>query len=135
MDNVDWDAVLEDNATFNENLRNLKHNYPEYSWHDWEAKEREKDLGEEIAWRDMVNSEPETEPVDSIPEQDVEPEDSGGWHIEQTDDWEIHSIEVEIEPHRTRVKEKHYLYGRIQLSVDPDWIGLTAKINVLIPRL
>jgi len=134
MDNVDWDAVLEDDATFNENLGNLKQNYPEYDWHDWEAEELERAREQEMIWHEMANSEPEREPDDSIPEDDAEPEDTGGWHIEQTDEYDIHSIEVEIGPHRTRSKGRRYLYGRIQLSVSEDWVGLPAKISVSVPR-
>jgi len=134
MDHVDWDAVLEDSATFHENLGNLKQNYPEYSWYDWEAEERERAREQERVFREMADSGPEREPEDSIVEDDVEPENSEGWHIEQTNEYAIHSIEVEVEPHRTRAKGKQYLYGRIQLSVDPNWIGLTAKIDVFVPR-
>jgi len=134
MDKVDWSAVVDETQTFRENLHELQENYPEYGWYDWEAEERERAREQERVFREMADSEPGREPEDSTPEEDVEPEDSEGWPIEQTDDDEIHSIEVEVEPHRTRAKGKQYLYGRIQLSVDQNWIGLTAKISVSVPR-
>ena len=32
MDNIDWEAVLDETLSFSENVHNLKTNYPEYLW-------------------------------------------------------------------------------------------------------
>lgn len=77
----------------------------------------------------------EAEPEQAVTvEEDAQLVESGGWRIDQTEDGEIHSIEVEIEPHQVKAKGKEYLYGRIQLSLDPRRIGLIARISVNIPK-
>lgn len=138
MDNIDWEMVLEEGATFHENLESLERNYPKYTWYNFDAKEERRAKEYEAALAELVEraeKQYEVEPVEAVPEEDMEPENPEGWQVEQTENGEIHSIEVEIEPHTTNAKGKRYLYGRIQLSIDPNWIGLTAKISVVIPKI
>lgn len=148
LDLVDWDAIVDSMLTFPENLHNIERNRIEeieHAQHEGGYKtesEKKVELADiawakelEYMWRLMQEQDIEPEQEEAVPVEDVEPEDSESWRIEQTDDGEIHSIEVEVEPHRTRAKGKQYLYGRIQLSVDQNWIGLTAKISVFVPRI
>lgn len=53
-----------------------------------------------------------------------------GWNVTQTELGETYSMEVEIKRHDSIAKGKMYTYGRIQLTVDPAWIGSKAKISV-----
>jgi hypothetical protein len=136
MDNIDWDAVIDPTMNFHENLHNLKNNYPEYSWSDWRAELDKQQQEQEAAVAELVERgkdqyQPDTE-TDSA--KDVQPEDTDRWHMEQTEEWEIHSIEIEIQPHNTQSKGKLYNYGRVQVSVDPKWVGLVAKISVQVPK-
>jgi hypothetical protein len=148
LDLIDWDAIVDSGLTFPENLHNIERNHIdeiEHAQHEGGYKtesEKEVELAD-IAWakeleymvRLMQEYDMEPEQEEVVPAEDSEPEDSEGWRIEQTDDWEIHSVEVEIQWHKTRTKGKDYQYGRIQLSVDPNWIGLPAKVSISIPRL
>lgn len=138
MDNIDWEAVLEDGVAFHENRHSLERNYPEYTWYNFDAEEERRAKEHEMALAELAKrpeNEYEAEPYSAVPEEDMEPENSEDWQVEQTEDGEMHSIEVEIKPLFTKAKGKQYLYGRIQLSVDGNWIGLIAKINVLVPKI
>lgn len=148
LDLIDWNAIVDGDLTFPENLHNIERNHIEeieHAQHEGGYKtesEKKVELADiawakelEQMWRLMQEPDRELEQEEVVPAEDSEPEYSEGWRVEQTDDWEIHSKEVEIEPHKTKSKCKDYLYGRIQLSVDPSWIGLHAKINVLVPKI
>ena len=47
----------------------------------------------------------------------------------------VYSTKVAIKPHKVKAKNKSYLHGRIQLTVDRKWIDRKAKIIVRIPHV
>jgi hypothetical protein len=136
MDNIDWD-ILERGMNYHENLGDLKNNYPEYSWDDWREEqenfEKELEIGLlEAEERALKTGRISTE--DEYSEEDIQPN-----HFEiveeNPNDWIIHTFEIEVKPHKTTAKGNEYLYGRIQLLVDPNLIGLPAKITIATPKL
>ena len=69
------------------------------------------------------------EPEDSV-ESFSKTETHTGWQVERTELGEAYSTLIEIKPHIAVAKGKKYTYGRIQLSVEPTWVGLKAKISI-----
>lgn len=129
-DNLDWD-VLDSECCFSENRDNMKRGNPQYKWDPLEhiirkAEAQEKAYNERLrmdAGLDPEYSEENSEESFSKKNPDT------NWQVEQTDLGETHSTIVEIKPH-TAGKGKKYHYGRIQLIVDPSWVGFKAKITV-----
>jgi hypothetical protein len=146
-DTIDWDAIVDETLTFPENLRNIEtdHLYEiESAQHQLGMKtesEKKVELEAELLakhdedmMREQAESILEAEPEEAIVEEDTGSVESNGWQIEQTEDGETHSIEIEIEPHQVTAKGREYLYGRIQLSLDPKFIGLIARVIVAVPK-
>jgi len=147
LDAVDWDAIVDVTLTFRENVQCIERDHMEEieqaqhdSGYETESEKRFRLEAEaharaqENTLRRMQESAWETEP-EAVPEENAQQEstDSEGWHVERTSDGEIHSIELEIKPNPVKSKGKRYRYGRIQLCVDPKFIGLTAKIIIAVP--
>jgi len=147
LDSFTIDEYVDDHLTLPENLWNLEKNHSEdilkariemgyteaenarlFGWDDW-AVSREDFWKEaqEYEW-EMEKDEPD------VSEAEIEPQEDEGWHVEKTEEGEVHTIEVEVEPHRVVAKSKTYDYGRIQLNVNQGWVGLIAKISVNIPE-
>jgi len=148
LDSFTLEDYVDEELTLPENLWNLKNNHSyeilkarheagysddddakAFGWDDWASSQEE-------TWKEIQNYvyETEEEEIDTSGDE-VELQEDEGWQVEQTDNWEIHSIEGEIQPHKIQSKGKQYIYGRIQLSVDSNWVGLPAKISVQVPRL
>lgn len=49
-------------------------------------------------------------------------------------DHDLMTTRVKIAEHKSSAKGRKYRYGRIQLSVPEEWIGLTAWIYVGVPK-
>jgi hypothetical protein len=139
MDNIDWEMTLHPDSPFSENLFFLNERYPEYHWRDWkrEIKNRQDDRRREmkenlpkLVARGKIQHEAEFEEEHvSVPESVPK-----SWNKRKAASGEIHSTEVEIQLFKTSAKGKPYTYGRIQLTVDPNWVGLKAKISVFVPK-
>lgn len=135
--------AFSEGQTFNENLNDLKNNYPEFYWNNVEKEEKEEERNRALEDKDYAErilrehkSILEEEPTEDLSTFSSELEMvNDQWIIEQkTERGEVHSIEVEIIPYSTTSKDKKYNYGRIQLTVDPSWVGLKAKIRVFVPQ-
>lgn len=144
-DTVDWRAIVDERLTFPENFTNLKEHYCDeilkarheagytddddakvFGWDDWTSSwENSLESVWQYEW-EIEKDEPDA------PEDEAEYQEAEGWHVEKTDEGEVHTIEVEVEPHRVVAKSKTYDYGRIQLNVSQRWVGLIAKISVNI---
>jgi len=148
---IDWNNFVTEGQTLSENLNDLKNNYPEYSWakdDNYEAKEEVAVLNlqaqmEEQAKVDTERHEAQyqeeqaqsTDNLDKVHEPiSVEPP-LGEWQIEKTETAEVHTIFVEIKPHKVHAKGKDYYCGRIQQTISGDFLGLRAKIIVEVPKL
>lgn len=140
-DNLDWDW-LDDKCSFEENLANMKQGNPDYVWYepldeyDIERIEMDRLLQEKYETIGVLLSAGLDEEAEKVSKEmdEIEARFSKkfdtGWHVEQTEDGEKHTIEVEIKQHPVFRNGKKYPYGRIQLTVDPAWVGLRAKISV-----
>jgi len=148
IDEIDWESVVAGGLNFNENLENLKNNYPDYYW-SYVTREREEEASYE---RCRIEDENETirlqhealfeeeqqqdNPISGVIEPEAEPEKPlGVWEVEKIASGEIRTIEVEILPHQVKSKGKIYPFGRIQLTMPEDLIGLRAKISVFVPEI
>jgi hypothetical protein len=61
-------------------------------------------------------------------------EEETDWKMNKTEEGTEYSTTVEIKLHKPKSKKgDEYKYGRIQVVVDPKWIGLQAKIIILKP--
>jgi len=140
-DNLDWDW-LDDKSLLVENLLNMKQGNPDYVWNDpldeedIEQMETDRLIEEKLEILETLHSagldeeaEKVSKEIDEIVARFSKKFDTG-WHVEQTENGEMHTIDVEIKPHKTSAKGKKYSYGRIQLTVDPALVGLKAKISV-----
>jgi hypothetical protein len=140
-DNLDWDW-LDDESLLDENLLNMKQGNPDYVWNDpldeqdIERMETDRLIQEKLEKLETLQNagldeeaKKVSKEIDEILESFSKKFDTG-WHAKRTENGEMHTIEVEIKPHKTSAKGKKYSYGRIQLTVDPAWIGLKAKISV-----
>jgi len=141
-DNLNWDC-LDNKCCLAENLLNMEETNSEYKWVDddvllrkYEELEHGRILQEKRETLETLQNAGLDEEAKKVSKEidEIEARFSKkfdtGWHMEQTENGEMHTIEVEIKPHKTSVKGKKYSYGRIQLTVDPAWIGLKAKISV-----
>jgi len=129
-DNLDWDA-LEKGATFGENLENMKSMHPEYIWDDllWRKWKYEEQAREEQAKHDLEKVLSDAGVSEDSVESFSKNADTG-WQVERTELGETYSTVVEIKRHTAVAKGKKYAYGRIQITVDPEWVGLKATISV-----
>jgi hypothetical protein len=146
MDNIDFDQIVVDGESYPENLQHLANAYPEYHWVDFRAAEKKQETWELRELKVRVKEEREKHEASyeieqqqemPIPEEaEAEPEvPLGDWRVEKTALGELHTIEVEVEPHIVKSKGKPYTYGRIQLTVSGDLLGCRAKISILVPKL
>jgi hypothetical protein len=138
---LDWDW-LDDKCCYDENLLNMKQGNPAYVWYkpldeqDIERMETDRLIQEKLDTLRILQNAGLDEEAQKVSKEIDEIEASfskkfdTGWHVEQTEEGEMHTIEVEIKPHKTGAKGKKYSYGRIQLTVDPALVGLKAKISV-----
>ncbi len=148
IDLIDWKAYVTEGQTFNENLKDLENNYPEFYWTHVAKERAAKQRNEEAVLAEQVKENTEQHEALYIDEQKQDipiPEDSseteriepplGEWQIEKNEKFEVHTITIEIQPHRVTSKGKAYDFGRIQLNVPGDFIGLRAKVIVEVPKL
>jgi hypothetical protein len=150
IDLIDWESFVVEGQTFEENRCDLKNNYPEYFWSRADATVMEnklKEFEDEQIHASKVQVEESREQHEALYEaeqhQEVpvleeveEPETPAGeWKIEQSEGVEIHTIELEVLPHRTNSKGKTYEYGRIQLIVDKNLVGCPVKISIKVLKI
>ena len=116
MDNIDWQAVVDETLHYQENLCELQRNYPEHSWTLESYEEMTEEHEDEHKW----HKEPEFETCPNC-----------GHTITRNhrDVW--HRV-TEIKQHKSG-GGKH-VYGRIQLTTPKEWIGRTAWIYVGVPK-
>lgn len=143
---IDWDC-LDPTLTFSENREIMSNNYPQYKWTLLEDEstdqfyEKCKMDDEESEHNRLMsfgyrNDEIEERLKKYMKERYPESESftkkfDTVWQKKETDEGTIHSTTIEIKPHTISSKGKKYTYGRIQLTVDPSWVGLKAKIEIL----
>ena len=148
LDTFTFADYVDETLTLPENLWNLKENHNEeilkarheagysdeenarvFDWDDWAPPQEE-------FWKEIQKYDWEIEKEEpDVCEDEIELKEEEGWHVEKTEEGEVHTIEVEVEPHRVVAKGKTYDYGRIQLNVSQRWVGLNAKISVNIPAV
>ena len=148
LDNFTFEDFVDEDLTLPENLWNLNANHRDeilnarhkagykeeddaraFGWDDYATSQEE-------IWKEMQKHACELEKDETdFSEDEIEPQEEKGWQIEQTENGEIHSVEVEIEPHRIKAKGKQYIYGRIQHLVTPEWIGLKSIESVFLYQL
>lgn len=103
MANIDFENAVEDDLSFRENLRNFEEQYPQYRW----KVPKKNPLGEERpVWKSKFDLEGNTVAYTAI---------------------------VLVKPHRVTAKNRTYLHGRIQATVDRKWIGCKAKVSIQVP--
>jgi hypothetical protein len=148
LDEIKWGKIVDSRQTFNENLYDLKNNYPEYSWSKTDNPiKKDKEHSEEQV-REMIEQAEknrqqheevyalEQQQDVSVPEDLEEPETPvGEWKIEQSEGVETRTIELEIKPHKVNTKGKNYEFGRIQLLVDKNLVGCPVKISIKVLKI
>jgi hypothetical protein len=141
-EDLDWDG-LDDKCCLGGNLENMQELNPQYIWVDediiirkYEDLEHRRLVQEKLGeYQSLLTAgldeeaEKVSKEIDEIEARFNKKYDTG-WHVEQTEDDEMHTIEIEIKPRPVFRNGKKYPYGRIQLNVDPAWVGLKAKISV-----
>ena len=145
IDLIDWDAVVAEGQTLEENRCDLQNNYPEYFWSYVERNEKRETedahrklehQAEESRVQHEALCDAEAQQEVPVPEDLEEPEmPEGEWKIEQSDGVETRTIELEVRPHRTNSKGKPYEYGRIQLLVDKNLVGCPVKISIKVLKI
>jgi len=113
LDQIDWESIIDEGLTFPENASLVEENYID----DINRAQYESGY--------KTESEKKAKAAWSREQRALK-----DWQVERTDDSEIHLLEVEILPHRVKVKGREYTYGRIQSCCDPKFIGLRAKITI-----
>jgi len=105
MDNIDWVEILDKTLHFDENLHNFEEEYPQYRWR--------------------------------VPKKKKSPEKTRHeWKkVAVRNKINVYTTKVEIKPHKVKAKNRTYLHGRIQVSVDKKWIGCRATISVGVPTM
>lgn len=53
---------------------------------------------------------------------------NGGWVMKQSNRGDVFISIGEVKPHKQKSKGTVYDFGRIQVLVDPEWVGYTAMI-------
>jgi len=117
LDQIDWQSIVDGGLTFPENVCSIEQYYmDEINRAQYESGYKtESEKQAQAEWSQELRA-------------------LKAWHIEQEDDAEIHSVEVEIVPHKVRVRGKEYTYGRIQSCCNAKLIGLRAKVTVTYTR-